>query len=155
MIKFCRIDDRLIHGQVVTTWVNTYKIEQIIILNDKIAHDKTQQNILKMSAPQGINVRAFSVKEFAKIAQNNPITRQTMLLFSTSIDVLELVESGLKIESLNVGGMRYQEGRTRLTKTVAVTPAEKIAFEKLIDLGMMIEIQMVPNDEKIKLSEVL
>ncbi|MGM0125615.1 PTS system, mannose-specific IIB component [Enterococcus sp. AZ194] len=155
MIKFCRIDDRLIHGQVVTTWVNTYKIEQIIILNDKIAGDKTQQNILKMSAPQGINVRAFGVKKFAEIAQNNPITRQTMLLFSTSTDVLELVESGLMIDYLNVGGMRYQEGRERLTKTVSVTPDEKAAFERLMALGVSIDIQMVPNDEKIKLSEVL
>ncbi|MGY3778559.1 PTS system mannose/fructose/N-acetylgalactosamine-transporter subunit IIB [Isobaculum melis] len=155
MIQFCRIDDRLIHGQVVTTWVNTYQIEQIIILNDKIAGDKMQQNILKMSAPQGINVRAFGVAKFAEIAANNPITRRTMLLFTTSNDVLKLIESGLKIDALNVGGMRYQEGRERLTKTVAVTPDEKASFKKLLDLGVDIQIQMVPKDEKIKLGEVI
>ncbi|HEM4773354.1 TPA: PTS sugar transporter subunit IIB, partial [Streptococcus suis] len=45
-IVFSRIDDRLIHGQVVTTWVNMHKIEQIIVLNDKVAGDKTQKSIL-------------------------------------------------------------------------------------------------------------
>ena len=48
MICFCRIDDRLIHGQVVTTWVNVKKIEQIIVVNDKVAGDKIQKNILNM-----------------------------------------------------------------------------------------------------------
>lgn len=43
MICFSRIDDRLIHGQVVTTWVNMHKIEQIVVLNDKIGNDATQK----------------------------------------------------------------------------------------------------------------
>ena len=50
-IEFVRIDDRLIHGQVATTWVKKYDIEQIIIVNDKVAGDKIQQSVLKMSAP--------------------------------------------------------------------------------------------------------
>lgn len=64
MIVFCRIDDRLIHGQVVTTWVNVKNIESIIVVNDKVAGDKIQKNILAMAAPAGIKVHAFGVKQF-------------------------------------------------------------------------------------------
>lgn len=155
MICFCRIDDRLIHGQVVTTWVNAYDIEQIIVVNDKIAGDKTQKNILTMAAPQGIKVHAFGVKEFAEIAQTNPIKRRTMLLFTTSIDVYDLVRGGVEIKELNIGGMRYQEGRQTITKAVAVTPQEREAFKKLLEGGMKGTIQMVPKEPAVDLEGVI
>lgn len=155
MICFSRIDDRLIHGQVVTTWVNTHNIEQIIILNDKIAADKTQKNILAMAAPQGVKVKAFGIEKFAEVIKTTPITRRTMLLFTTSIDVLKAVEGGVPITELNIGGMRYQEGRERLTKALSVSPEERSAFQALLDRGMEITVQMVPKDEKIDLREVI
>lgn len=155
MICFSRIDDRLIHGQVVTTWVNLHRIEQIIILNDKVASDKTQKNILAMAAPQGIKVKAFGIGKFAEVIKTTPITRRTMLLFTTSTDVLEAVERGIEIGELNIGGMRFQEGRERLTKALSVSPEEREAFKKLLDRGMEITVQMVPKDEKINLREVI
>ena len=155
MICFCRIDDRLIHGQVVTTWVNKYQVEQIIVVNDKVAGDAIQKNILTMAAPQGIKVHAFGVKQFADITKTNPIKRRTMLLFTNSIDVNELVKNGVEIKELNIGGMRYQDGREQLTKTLSVTPEERAAFKEMLEAGMKIEIQMVPNDEKIGLEGVI
>lgn len=155
MICFSRIDDRLIHGQVVTTWVNTHNIEQIIILNDKIAADKTQKNILAMAAPQGVKVKAFGIEKFAEVIKTTPVTRRTMLLFTTSIDVLKAVEGGVPVTELNIGGMRYQEGRERLTKALSVSPEERSAFQALLDRGMEITVQMVPKDEKIDLREVI
>ncbi|MDN6251092.1 MAG: PTS sugar transporter subunit IIB [Lactobacillus sp.] len=154
-IVFSRIDDRLIHGQVVTTWANMHRIEQIIILNDKVAGDKTQKNILKMSAPQGIKVQAFPVEKFGEIIKSNPITRRTMLLFTTSTDVVRALQVGVPIDELNIGGMRFQEGRQRLSKALAVTEEEKQAFKDLLDKGLNITIQMVPNDEKVNLEEVI
>lgn len=155
MITFCRIDDRLIHGQVVTTWVNTQKIQQIIVLNDEVADDKIQKNILAMTAPQGIKVQAFGIEHFGEIIKKTNITRRTMLLFTNSVDVLRAIEAGINIPELNVGGMRFREGRKRLTKTVSVTPEEHEAFEKIVAKGIPVKVQMVPNDESINLEEVL
>lgn len=154
-IVFSRIDDRLIHGQVVTTWSNMYSVEQIIILNDKIAGDKTQKNILKMAAPSGIKVQAFPVEKFGQIIQTNEITRRTMLLFTTSEDVLRAINAGVPVENLNVGGMRFQTGREKLTKAVSVTPDERQAFKEILDKNIEVTVQMVPNDEKVYLSEVI
>lgn len=154
MIVFCRIDDRLIHGQVVTTWVNVKNIESIIVVNDKVAGDKIQKNILAMAAPAGIKVHAFGVKQFADITKKQPIKKRTMLLFTNSIDVLELVNYGVEIPGLNIGGMRYQEGRKQLTKALSVTP-EEAAFKELLEKGIDVTIQMVPNDEKKDIREVI
>jgi len=155
MICFSRIDDRLIHGQVVTTWMNMHKIEQIVVLNDKIGNDTTQKNILTMAAPAGIKVRAFPIQKFAEIIKKQEITRRTMLLFTTSEDVLAAVEYGVPIDKLNVGGMRYREGREKVSKALSVTPEEREAFKKLLDKGLEITVQMVPNDEKVDLREVI
>ncbi|AOF52925.1 PTS mannose/fructose/sorbose transporter subunit IIB [Rodentibacter caecimuris] len=155
MICFSRIDDRLIHGQVVTTWVNLFKVEQIVVLNDKLAIDQTQKNILTMAAPQGIKVVVLTIEKFAEIYQTKGLSRRTMLLFTNSIDVLSTVNAGVPINELNVGGMRFQEGRTQLTKALSVTNEERSAFQQLLDKEVTVTIQMVPNDEKINLTEVI
>ncbi|MCX2961290.1 PTS system mannose/fructose/N-acetylgalactosamine-transporter subunit IIB [Rodentibacter caecimuris] len=155
MICFSRIDDRLIHGQVVTTWVNLFKVEQIVVLNDKLAIDQTQKNILTMAAPQGIKVVVLTIEKFAEIYQTKGLSRRTMLLFTNSIDVLSTVNAGVPINELNVGGMRFQEGRTQLTKALSVTNEERSAFQQLLDKEVTVTIQMVPNDEKINLAEVI
>ncbi|OOF81319.1 PTS mannose/fructose/sorbose transporter subunit IIB [Rodentibacter ratti] len=155
MICFSRIDDRLIHGQVVTTWVNLFKVEQIVVLNDKLASDQTQKNILAMAAPQGIKVVVLTIEKFAEIYRTKGLSRRTMLLFTNSIDVLSTVNAGVPINELNVGGMRFQEGRTQLTKALSVTNEERSAFQQLLDKGVTVTIQMVPNDEKVNLTEVI
>lgn len=145
-ITITRIDDRLIHGQVITTWVKNYDIEQVLIINDKVATDTVQQSVLTMSAPPGLHVRVFSVEKFIEILKNVPIKKRTMLLLTNSIDVNVLLEHGLSIEKLNVGGMRMQAGRRQLSRAVSVTPDEERAFKSIIDKNVTVEVQMVPKD---------
>lgn len=84
-INLARIDDRLIHGQVITTWVKNHDIEQVLIINDKVAGDKIQQSVLTMSAPPELKVQVFGVQKFIEILQKTEIKRRTMLLFTNSI----------------------------------------------------------------------
>ncbi|MBO1305684.1 PTS sugar transporter subunit IIB [Enterococcus sp. 669A] len=154
-VKFCRIDDRLIHGQVVTTWVNVHKIEQVIILNEQVSKDKIQSNVLKMSSPPNIKLHIFPPEKFLKIIEKNPITRNTMLLFASPFDVETLVDAGYKFDKLNVGGMRGNAERSQVTKAVSLTPEERTSFERLIASGIDVEIQMVPSENIVKMKEVL
>jgi PTS system mannose-specific IIB component len=153
-IELVRIDDQLIHGQVVTTWVKDFEIEQVLIINDKAAADKTQQTVLAMAAPIGIKVLVFDIPQFIDILKSTPIKRRTMLILATSIDVLALVENGLEITKINVGGMRMAEGRRSLSRAVSVTPEEEMAFRKLLERNLLIEIQMVPRDPVVLLSAI-
>ena len=154
-INVARIDDRLIHGQVITTWVKNFDIEQVIIGNDKVANDTVQQSVLTMAAPPDLKVVVFGVDKFIEVLKKAEIKRRTMLLFTNSIDVNRLVESGLKLEKLNVGGMRMQEGRRNLSRAVAVTPDEEQAFRSLINNNVTVEIQMVPKDPIVELKTLL
>jgi len=154
-VKFCRVDDRLIHGQVVTTWVNVHKIEQIIILNEAVQNDKIQSNVLKMSAPANIKLHIFSPAKFLQVIQKNPISRSTMLLFSSPFDVETLIDAGYEISQLNVGGLRGNAERTQVTKAIFLTEKEREVFKKIIKKGIDVEIQMVPSDSAVKMSEVI
>ena len=154
-INVARIDDRLIHGQVITTWVKNYDIEQVLVINDKVAGDKVQQSVLTMSAPPGLKVLVFGVQQFIEILKKTPIKKRTMLLFTNSIDVNALVEGGLSLEKVNVGGMRMQDGRHQLSRAVSVTPEEEQAFKKLIAKNIPVEVQMVPKDPIVDLQSLL
>ncbi|MFB5743973.1 PTS system mannose/fructose/N-acetylgalactosamine-transporter subunit IIB [Cedecea sp. S5-13] len=154
-INLARIDDRLIHGQVITTWVKNHDIEQILIVNDKVANDTVQQSVISMSAPPELKVQIFAVQKFIDILKKTEIKRRTMLLFTNSVDVNALVENGLDIKKLNVGGMRMHEGRKSLSRAVAVTPEEEQAFKSLIARNIAVEIQMVPKDTIVELKSLL
>ncbi len=154
-IILTRIDDRLIHGQVITTWVKNHNIEQVLIINDKVAGDSVQQSVLTMSAPPELKVQVFGVEKFIEVAKKVEIKRRSMLLFTNSIDVSLLIEGGVPIHRVNVGGMRMQEGRKSLSRAVAVTPEEEQAFKSILARNIPVEIQMVPKDQVIDLQTLI
>lgn len=154
-VVFCRIDDRLLHGQVVTTWLNVKQIEQVIIVDDNVANDQIQSNVLQMSVDSNIKLHIFSVNKFLKIVPNSTITRRTMLLFASPIAVDKIVSSGFKIDKLNIGGVRSNGKRKQYAKAVFLTEDEKNALQNLLRQGVDIEIQMVPTDGVEKFSEVI
>lgn len=149
-VKLVRIDDRLIHGQVATTWIKNYEIEQVLIINDKAANDPIQKSVVGLAAPPGVKVMIFGVNQFINILKKSEIKKSTMLLFTTSTDVLKIVESGLvDIKEVNAGGMRFNDTRKRLIKAISVTPEEEQAFVKMMDKGIKINVQMVPKDTSV------
>ena len=149
-VKLVRIDDRLIHGHVATTWIKNYEIEQVLIINDKAANDPIQKSVVGLAAPPGVKVMIFGVNQFINILKKSEIKKSTMLLFTTSTDVLKIVESGLvDIKEVNAGGMRFNDTRKRLTKAISVTPEEEQAFVKMMDKGIKINVQMVPKDTSV------
>ena len=154
-IELVRIDDRMLHGQVVSTWLKDYGIEQVLIINDKAANDPIQKSVAGLAAPKEVKVHLFGVDQFIEILKKTPIKRKTMLMFTTSTDVLKLVENGLDIKEVNVGGMRYNENRKRLSKAVSVTSEEEEAFRKLIEKEIKVFIQMIPKSDESLMKNLL
>lgn len=153
-IELVRIDDRLIHGQVVTTWVKQYKIEQILIINDEISKDEVQKNVFNVMAPENVKVRTFGVEQFSEIYKKTTIKRRTLLLLTNPEDVYFLVDHGVDISLLNIGGMKFNSDRKQYTKAVSLTDQEKSYLDKLDDKGVDIAIQMVPSEKKLSLQEL-
>lgn len=152
-IELVRIDDRLIHGQVVTTWVKQYGIEQILIINDEISEDEVQKNVFNVMAPDNVKVQTFAVKTFADIYQKTPIKRKTLILLTNPEDAFILTENGVDIPLLNIGGMKFHSKRKQYIKSVSLTDKERDYLKRLEAKGVEVFIQMVPSDKKRMIKE--
>lgn len=154
-IEFVRIDDRLIHGQVATTWLRMHEIEQVIIVSDEVVKDKTRQTIVSFAAPKDVKVVFFGVQKFSEIFNNNPIKRRTMLLYTNPIDIKDNLLDGVKIPYLNVGQIGKTEEREVISSGVAISQDEKIALKEIDEMGIKVEVQMVPNDSIKNIKELI
>ena len=153
-LKLVDIDDRLIHGQVATTWIPDYGIESAIIVSDKVANDPVQKSVAGLAVPN-IKVSVFGVEKFIDVLKKTQLKKVTMVLFTNPIDALTLKKNGLDFNYLNVSGMRFNDERTRLHKNMSVTKEEKEAFEELIGMGVECWMQTTTRDSKEPVAELL
>lgn len=154
-IELVRIDDRLIHGQVATTWLKDYDIEQVIIVDDEVSQNEMKKTMAMVAAPTGIRVHIFPVDKFIQVQKENPIKRRTLLLFTTPADVQKALDQGVDISEVYVGGMRSTSERRRISKAVNISPEEETIFQSLAERGISLIIQTVPRDEKNELIDLL
>ena len=153
-LKLVDIDDRLIHGQLASTWIPDFGIESVNIVDDKVASDPVQKSVAGLAVPK-VKVSVFSVEKFIQVLKKTELKKVTMVLFTNPIDALAMRENGLEFSYLNVSGMRFNEERTRLHKNMSVTPEERDAFEKLIAMGVECWMQTTTRDSKISVSQLL
>lgn len=151
-----RIDDRLIHGQVATRWVKETGVTRIIVVNDRIAEDRMRTTMLKQAVPPGVVAHTVGVDKMVRV-YNNPeyADDKVMLLFTNPGDVRTLHTRGLPIESVNIGGIAFKEGRTMLDMSVSVDQDDVEAFEALDREGVELEVRKVTSDRKVKLMDLL
>lgn len=147
MIIGCRIDGRLIHGQVANLWATKLQISRIMVIDDLVAENAIEKSGLKLATPSGINL---SVLPVAKAAQNilaGKYDNQRLFIVAKKPDrFLKLVENGVKIDVLNVGNMSQTDQTRSITRSINVVDEDVEVFKKLNDLGVKITAQMVPND---------
>jgi PTS system mannose-specific IIB component len=153
-IAHARIDDRLIHGQVVTAWLNAIgKCNEILICDDKARKDQFLQQVLKMTAPPGMPIRVLSVDETIvdfQVKANDP--RRVLLLTRGPGQMLRLLEGGVAMSYINLGGMGAGPGRRNLQKSVSVSEEDMNLFRQIMGKGVKIEIKMVPSDRGVDLA---
>ena len=151
-ISLARIDDRLIHGQVVTSWSKETKCERIIVVNDEVAGDAMRKFLLEQVAPPGVKSSVMGIDKAIRVFNNPKYTDvNTMLLFTNPTDVLRMVEGGVALNSINIGGMSFKEGKKQITSTISVNDQDIEAFKKLNEKGIELEIRKVASDSKINL----
>lgn len=155
-IELARIDDRFIHGQVLTKWVKLRPVERIIVVSDAVANDEMRKTLVLSVAPSNIKASAVSVEKMAR-AYKSPKYKdaKAMLLFENPEDILRLVKLGVDLKEVNVGGMRFETDRKQITKAVSVREADIEAFKELSDLGVKLELRQLPGDQSVDFMKTL
>jgi mannose/fructose/N-acetylgalactosamine-specific phosphotransferase system component IIB len=149
-LRLVRIDDRLIHGQVVAGWLRALGAKRIVIVDDATAHDEFLREVLTLAAPQGVPVEVCDVAAGATRCIELAATPEpVMVLVRSPRTVLSLRQAGVPIEVVDLGGMGAGPGRRRLHKTISVSPDEIREMRELEQLGTRVEIQIVADDRPI------
>ena len=153
-ITLLRIDDRLIHGQVATSWAKAVKCEAIFAVSDEVAADPLRRDLLLQVAPEHLKSYVIPVEKAIKVYHNPKYSGKNILwLVTKPADVVRLIEGGVKIDKVNVGGMTYKDGNKQLSDAVTVGKADVEAFRKLLDLGVDLSMQKVVSNPRVELTK--
>ncbi|EEH1542227.1 PTS sugar transporter subunit IIB, partial [Salmonella enterica] len=130
-VSLLRIDDRLIHGQVMTGWVKHINATKIIIIDDELVHDDFMISVLEMAVPNHMTLNIFNVAQAIDVLSNvkdDGEDDKIIILVKSPIPVLALLQGGVNFEELIVGGMGVNEKRSRLYRNLAASDVERAAF---------------------------
>ena len=156
IINLARIDDRLIHGQVTTVWSKEANANRIIIVSKEVNNDEIRRTLVRQAAPPGIKVNVVDVEKAVRVFNNPKYENDTVFyLFTNPTEVLELVESGIPLEKINIGGMSFKTGKTQLTKAVSVSEEDAKAFYKLKKIGVELDLRVVISDPPVDFEKKL
>ncbi|EKT61828.1 PTS sugar transporter subunit IIB [Providencia burhodogranariea] len=148
-ISLLRIDDRLIHGQVMTGWVKHLNASKIIIIDNELVNDDFMISVLEMAVPSHMQLNIYSVDNAVSILkniQNDGRDDQIIILVKSPLPVWELIKQDVNFDTLTVGGMGVNENRTKLYRNLAASQSEREAFREISKTGLPILIQVIPND---------
>ena len=156
MIKFIRIDHRLLHGQVVFSWSKSLQINRILVVNDEAANDEFKKMSLELSKPQGIKLNIFTVENtLTKISKIEALSENIMMIFGNTKDVRQFCESYSNVKEINYGGIIKKEGSKQFSNAILLTENEIEDAKVLKSMGIKQFIQQVPTSKKEDLNTMI
>ncbi len=154
-LEFVRIDDRLIHGQVVAAWLRSYSsVRHILVVDDETSKDPFMHEMFKLLVPAGITIQIINVEEAATIFKGE-LEKPTMVIVKNPLTIKRLMDNGIQFEKINIGGMGMTKGRKKLFQNVSSTPEENEIIREIMDQGVTVEIQIIPAAKVVNLKTVL
>lgn len=155
-IVLTRVDGRLIHGQVAVAWTRNVGAEKIIVIDDETANDEMQRTLVELAAPSGVKVEIHDLDGGVEALENGAADGQKTMLIVKRVDTaLQLVERGIPIQQINIGGMYHEEGKKQYDKALFVDDEDLKSFEALKDRGVELFYQVAPMNKKQDLFSVL
>jgi mannose/fructose/N-acetylgalactosamine-specific phosphotransferase system component IIB len=150
-----RIDDRLIHGQVVVGWGQPLDVKFIVLVDDAVAESDWEQELYRMGVPPEMEVRFHSAAAaVSHLDAYRTEPRPGILVTGDIATMLVLVARG-GVRDVNVGGIHHRAGRVQHLRYVFLTPDEESGLRQLAAHGAVVTAQDVPAARAVPLEELL
>ena len=153
-IIFTRVDDRLIHGQIVQAWLPQLNVDEVIIPYTKTNREHLNKGLLRLSLPYEYELTLLEVEKVANYTAKFP-KKRFFLLLSCLQDLADVITNAVPVRAVNIGGMHFKEGAQKLADHVFLDTQDRKLLKLVRDLGIAIETRAVPNDTTLSVSEVL
>ncbi len=155
-VELYRIDDRLVHGQVVVGWGQPLNIELIILVDDEVAQSDWEQDLYRMGVPPEMEIRFADVATAVRDHQTYANDPRRSIVLTGNIATMHALLRGVEtIRSVNVGGLHHKAGRTQKMRYVFLTADEERELREIITAGVKVTAQDVPAARAVPMDEVL
>ncbi len=149
-IVLIRIDDRLIHGQIIEGWLKTVHADRILVVSDEVVDDKIQKQLMGLAVPENVKLTIADVKDSVEIINAGHDTQERILVLVPDIEtVLKMIKLKADIESLNLGGLHWSQGKTQYLKAVSLDEKDIEQLKEIKKRGIEIESRALPMDDRI------
>ena len=151
-----RVDNRLVHGQIIETWLPFFKATRIVVVNDEVAGSFFRETVIRMAVPREVEVLIYGVEEFGRseIARQKDELR-TIVLFSGVNDIVRAFEAGFRFHSLNIGNLYSDHCRLQCSPSVCLADEDIAHIRFLLESGVTVELRSVPSDRSLDFRSLL
>jgi len=157
MTTLFRVDDRLIHGQIIAAWVPHTRATRIIVADDQLPQNLMLSKILRLAAPANLRVEILPVRQAVALVeqQRSGPGLLTIMLFAGLGSVVQALADGLNLVELNIGNIRNAAGKLQVAESLPLDREEIEALRELQKQGVKVTIQPVPNAPAVDLIALL
>lgn len=153
-IVLTRVDSRLIHGQVVTKWLQQSGATKILVISDELVKDEFLQTIYIMAAPPQIDVVIQGRDKVLEYWET--IEEGRFLILTPDLETLESLENiGLLTDSIQIGGLGGAQGKKHLTKNLNVSEEDIVILRRLMKKGKKIYFQAIPEETAMDIEKLI
>lgn len=151
-----RIDTRLLHGQVATSWTKTTGPNRIIVVSDAVSKDNLRKSMIEQAAPPGVKAHVVPINKMIQVAKDPRFgNTKAMLLFENPQDALRAIEGGVDIKELNLGSIAHSLGKVVVNNAIAMDNNDVDAIQKIMEKGVNIDVRKVPADSNQNIKDLL
>ena len=148
MVILIRVDDRLLHGQIICSWVPFINADSLVVASDEAASDSLVSEIISACGCNELSVIVKSVADtVAYLNGDGGAEARVMLVVGELRDAMRLYELGMKFSSINLGNIHHEDNGRVITPSIIVNSEDEAVLSRLRDLGVSIEIRDIPKNE--------
>lgn len=156
MNPFYRVDNRLVHGQIIATWMPHLRFKRVVIISDTVPSNMLQMSMFQMSVPSNVRFEAMTLADGARWLEARGYGRDsTIILLETVDDAVRLFEEGHTYPALNLGNIHHAPKSARFTNAVYLDKDQQRRLQGLMKRGVQVEIRSLPNESPIDLKSAL
>lgn len=153
-IVLARVDNRLLHGQILSAWVPALRADAIVVLDDEAASNALLQSAMELALPPDVTLRVVPVGDARSVLGSLPPASRALVLLRDVADAVRALEAGASLGPLNLGNVHFSPGRAMVSQAVYLSPAEVEALSELEERGTPVELKTLPRESPLPLTEI-
>lgn len=152
-VVLVRVDDRLVHGQIIEAWAPFCKATCVIVASDEAKKNRIQRTAIESCSSKALAIKVLGIEEAVRYVTSEAMNKERIIIiFSTLKELAQAYNKGLKVLYVNIGNIHHHNGKVRMiTQSVYIDKEDEDMAQNLLKLGMDLDIRAVPSDKSMKL----